>query len=85
MDTYNLSEFASFRGVRQIAGGAILLLALTLAGPPRLCGQRVGGPPSNSTISSVLVSPGSVTGARTDTFLKGKVFESTRIIQWRNP
>ena len=37
MDTYNLSEFGSFRRARQIA--VTLLFALTLAGPPRLWGQ----------------------------------------------
>jgi hypothetical protein len=33
-DTYNLSEFRSFRRARPIA--VTLLFALTLAGPPRL-------------------------------------------------
>jgi len=37
MDTYNLSEFGSFRRARQIA--VTLLFALTLAGPSRLWGQ----------------------------------------------
>jgi YD repeat-containing protein len=37
--SYHLSEFGSFKRARQIVGGVILLLALTLAGPPRLWGE----------------------------------------------
>jgi hypothetical protein len=37
--SYHLSEFGSFTRARQIVGGITLLLALTLAGPPRLWGQ----------------------------------------------
>jgi hypothetical protein len=50
-DTYNLSEFGSFTRVRQIAGGVIVLFALTLAGPPSLWGQCQQG------IQSFTVSP----------------------------
>lgn len=60
-DTYNLSEFRSFRRARQIVGGATLLLALTLAWSPLLWGQC--GPPYDQgpiTNVSVSVSPGSV-------------------------
>ena len=56
-DTYNLSEFRSFTRVRQIAGGVILLLALTLAGPPRLWAQ-CNYPQVNASISPSSVFEG---------------------------
>ena len=59
-DTYNLSEFGSFTRARQILGGVTMLLALTLAGVPRLWGQALCN--GAATVTSVSVSPGSVVG-----------------------
>jgi YD repeat-containing protein len=45
-ETSNRSEFRSFTRARQIVGGVTMLLALTLAGPPRLwgdCQQAISG------------------------------------------
>ena len=50
MDTSNLSEFRSFTRARQIVVGVTMLLALTLAGPPRLWGQCV--PITNTSTSA---------------------------------
>ena len=64
MDTHKLAKFSStgiFAQARQIVAAATILLALTLAGPPRLWGQ-CGDHNSNSVAASVAVSPGSVVG-----------------------
>jgi len=58
MDTYNLSEFGSFRRARQIA--VTLLFALTLAGPPRLWGQ------CQQAINSLSFDKGSIIALTTD-------------------
>jgi hypothetical protein len=60
MDTNNLFEFRSFRKAQQIVGGVTLLLALTLAGPPRLwgdCQQGIGGLSLNQG-SIIALAPG---------------------------
>ena len=62
MDTHNHSEFRSLSRARQIAGGVMMLLALTLAGPARLWGQCSSQNPSYTGMSLSGVSPASVTG-----------------------
>ena len=62
MDTYNLSEFRSLRRARHIVGAVILLLALSLAGPPRLWGQCQQG------IQSFTISPGSIVALAADPY-----------------
>jgi hypothetical protein len=62
MDTYNLSEFRGFTRARQIAGAVILLLALTLAGPPRLWGQCQQG------VASLTFDKGSITALAADPY-----------------
>lgn len=62
-DTCNLSEFQSFTRARRIAAGVMMLLALTLAGPPRLAAQC----DQNTMPYPTLTSPGSIMGGSTQT------------------
>jgi YD repeat-containing protein len=64
MDTYNLSEHpstGSFRRARQIVGGVTLLLAITLAGPPRLLGDCAYITNINVSVSPTTVLEGQET------------------------
>jgi len=68
MDTYNLAESSSARIIaraRQIVVAATILLAVTLAGPPRLWGQQCSQNPSYVG-GSVTISPGTLIGGGAD-------------------
>ena len=76
MDTYNLSEFGSFTRARQMAGAVIMLLALTLAGSPRLWGQCQQG------VASLTFDKGSVTALAVDPYGSATGTVTLNCVSW---